>query len=455
MQIDFVMKKSLILSILCVYGGLFVVQAQTVSNPSLSERVKKMEQIALQYEDSLLVLATENQKDTEALPTDGMNPRYYRLFAKPTLYASCVSNALKMSDENQEGYAVSEPEYLELSPNSDVNHSDKIEHEIDRTILATSLSSPELFAYTEDQIMAEQVVSTDAVAQLAPTANIITRQEVLDDEVEAMNIEVKRPNFWKTSGSASLQFTQNYISENWYKGGESTNTLVSELILKANYNDQQHIQWDNTLEAKLGFTTAPSDTMHKYRTNTDLLRLSSKLGVKAFKSWFYTIEVESKTQMLKNYKVNSDILQSAFTAPLETTVGIGMDYKKDLKNFNISVNLAPLAYRWVYVGNDDVDETKFGVEKDEKSLQEYGSSMKVKSTWTIIKNVTWTSRLEAFTNYEKVQAEWENTFDFAISRYLSTKLFLHGRFDDGVPRMEDHSYFQFKEFLSFGLSYKW
>ena len=95
------------------------------------------------------------------------------------------------------------------------------------------------------------------------------------------------------------------------------------------------------------------------------------------------------------------------------------------------------------------------MKKDEKSLHEYGSSMKVKSTWTIIKNVTWTSRLEAFTNYDKVQAEWENTFDFAVSRYLSTKLFLHGRFDDGVPRVEDHSYFQFKEFLSFGLSYKW
>ena len=449
------MKKSHILFMLCAFGGLFAVQAQTDFSSSLSERMKKMEQVVRQYEDTLMVLATVNQMEAESLPAGEMDPRYYRLFAKPTLYASCVSNALEMDDEDQDRHAVSEPEYLELSPNSVINHSDKIESEIDRTILATSLSSPELFAYTEEQIMAEQVVNTETVAKLAPTVNILTRQEILENEVMAMNIEVKRPNFWKTSGSASLQFTQNYISENWYKGGESTNTLVSELVLKANYNDQQHIQWDNTLEAKLGFTTAPSDTMHKYRTNTDLLRLSSKLGVKAFKSWFYTIEVESKTQMLKNYKVNSDVLQSAFTAPLETTVGVGMDYKKNLKNFNISVNLAPLAYRWVYVGNDEVDETKFGVKKDEKSLHEYGSSMKVKSTWTLIKNVTWTSRLEAFTNYDKVQAEWENTFDFAVSRYLSTKLFLHGRFDDGVPRVEDHSYFQFKEFLSFGLSYKW
>jgi hypothetical protein len=49
---------------------------------------------------------------------------------------------------------------------------------------------------------------------------------------------------------------------------------------------------------------------------------------------------------------------------------------------------------------------------------------------------------------------WENTFEFKFNRYLSTKVFLHGRFDDGVTLTDDNrTYFQFKEMLTFGLSY--
>jgi hypothetical protein len=64
--------------------------------------------------------------------------------------------------------------------------------------------------------------------------------------------------------------------------------------------------------------------------------------------------------------------------------------------------------------------------------------------------------LDYFTTYETVIASWENTFNFQVSRYLSAKIFLHARFDDGVKLSEDNdSYFQFKEMLTFGLSYTW
>ena len=72
------------------------------------------------------------------------------------------------------------------------------------------------------------------------------------------------------------------------------------------------------------------------------------------------------------------------------------------------------------------------------------------------KNITWNSKLDYFTTYEKVVISWENTFDFKVSRYLSTTLFIHPRFDDGVKLTDDNrSYFQFKEMLTFGLSYSW
>ena len=43
---------------------------------------------------------------------------------------------------------------------------------------------------------------------------------------------VVRPNFWTHKGNGYVQFTQHYISDNWYKGGESTNALLSGLVLE-------------------------------------------------------------------------------------------------------------------------------------------------------------------------------------------------------------------------------
>jgi hypothetical protein len=139
---------------------------------------------------------------------------------------------------------------------------------------------------------------------------------------------------------------------------------------------------------------------------------------------------------------------------LDTKVSIGMDYKKGWKKFDVSINLAPLTYRYLYVSEKFL-AGRYGIKGDHRSLQEYGSSTTINSKWRITNNITWTSRFDAFTSYEKMVANWENTFDFAVSKYLSTKLFMHGRFDDGVRRKDGYNYFQFKEFLQFGLSYKW
>lgn len=422
----------------------------------------RLDWVAEQYEAKLQELVAKR----EAMDADDntlLNPRYFRLFGKPTLYKSSVSAALK-NEESMDIYATpAAPDYLPLSQDSRLARNESLEEAIDQAVLNVSVSNPEQFVLTEGRIN-EQVMTVSDVADQQVVVQVvpdIVRHETADNQIVGMELKVKKPNFWKTSGEASLQFTQNYLSDNWSQGGENTQTLVSWLILKANYDDKQKLQWDNAFEAKLGFTTAPSDTKHDYRTNTDMLRGTSKLGIKAIKSWYYSADLMVKTQILRNYQANSDKFNSAFLSPLEVTVGLGMDYKKNFKNINLSVNIAPLSYRYLYVSdikNANYGGSHYGIKAGHRSLQEFGSKIVVDSSWKLYKNITWRSHIDAFTSYEKVYANWENTFDFPVTKYLSTKLFLHGRFDDGVGRNKkdkDWGYFQFKEYLQFGLSYKW
>jgi hypothetical protein len=274
---------------------------------------------------------------------------------------------------------------------------------------------------------------------------------------EENTLIVQRPNFWTHKGNGYLQFSQNHISDNWYKGGESTNSLLSGLVLEANYDDKQRLEFENKFEAKLGFITAPSDTAHSYKTNADLLRLTSKLGVKAFKNWYYTFSAEFKTQFFANYKTNTNDMISNFLSPMELDVTLGMDYKLNKKSLTLSLLTSPLAYTYIGINDHNiVDPTSFNVEEGRYSANLFGSKFVGNMTWTIVKNVKWESKLEYFTTYDTSIANWENTFDFALSRYLSTKVFVHVRYDDGVAISDANtSHFQLQEMLTFGLNYTW
>ena len=72
------------------------------------------------------------------------------------------------------------------------------------------------------------------------------------------------------------------------------------------------------------------------------------------------------------------------------------------------------------------------------------------------RNVTWKSRFYYNTTYKNVLAEFENMLDMAISRYFSTMINVHLRFDDSVTKTKGYdSYLQTNETLSFGLRYIW
>jgi len=277
--------------------------------------------------------------------------------------------------------------------------------------------------------------------------------------VEGATIDRK---YWVRSGEHSFQFSQNYFSENWHKGGTNNLNFNSLHILKANYKKEK-IKFNNTLEWRLSVFNAPDDSLRQYRIGNDLLRYYGDFGLDAFiKGWSYSMNLEAKSQLFKSYPTNSNELRSAFIAPLYVNAGVGLKFNLDNKSKKVrdrrvrwELALAPISINYRYVGNESVDVVRYGIPEGKKSILDLGTTITSILKYDFTRYITWDSRLTYFTSYDKVISDIENSLNLSLSNALSTRIYLNVRFDDGVPAHQDLKHWQINQTLSFGLNYKW
>ncbi len=277
--------------------------------------------------------------------------------------------------------------------------------------------------------------------------------------------------YWKSGFESVVQFSQNYVSPNWHKGGSSNLNIFTKNVLTYNYAKDK-LAVNNLIEYRTSIYTAPKDTIHKYKIGDDVLRLYNDIGYQAFNKWSYNMVTEVKTQVFQNYKENTSQKQASLLAPVTVTFGFGMKYALNKqfksnrhKKLVLDINLAPLSYKYMYSilkDPNEIDLGRHGFKLDEEtqeyknSFGELGSSVNTQLKFTFNRNVTWESRFNYFTSYENAKLEFENTLVMAISRFFSTRINLNVRFDDSAKKSEDFdSYFQINELISFGFNYKW
>lgn len=300
-------------------------------------------------------------------------------------------------------------------------------------------------------------------ATVDPSTESITVKEIITDKkqivADAGFTDVTRKN-WLHNIDGRLQFSQAYISPNWYQGGNNNVNGIGSFKWNVKLNQKFHPEFivEATTEYKVGIASAPQDTIHAYNITQDQFQFNGTLGLKAFDKWYYSVNAQFKTQLLNNYKPNTRELKAAFMTPGELNIGVGMtyNYKNPQKRLTLDASISPFSYNLKIATNPGIPKSNFGIDPSHHTVSEFGSNAEVKLTWTLAWNVTYSSRLFLFTDYDYTQGDWENTFNFSINRYFSTQLFIHVRYDSHQLPLEDTNWhhWQLKEILSFGFQYQ-
>ena len=325
---------------------------------------------------------------------------------------------------------------------------------------------PTHFRYSQSMLPKEAVKAKEVKKKITDDFPLVVTNDISFDDEKAPEKFIPERRYWKSHFESSIQFAQNYVSPNWHKGGNSSLNLNNREYVRYDYN-KDRVQFTNELEIKNTLYTAPNDTLRSFKVSDDVFRLHSNFGYRAFSKWYYTLDMEFKTQLLSSYAENSDVRQAGFLSPYSVNVGVGMKYdlnkkfKDKHKSLTFNVNVAPLAYTFRQTIDDKINLGKHFKKKDDSdeypTLENlFGSTINATLNFQINRNVSWYSRFYYNTNYKRIEGEWENRFSLAWSRFFSTNITLNMRYDDGVARNKDFdSFLQLNELLSFGFNYKW
>ncbi len=380
------------------------------------------------------------------------NHVYSRMFTSPVLYESVLRKAFSCNDEESEACS----EMLAMD--------EKRSSVIDRLLLNVYRTHPEKIAMMEEELRKENTYSGVDNSGEKPLLSLKNSSVYIPENVAGdMKTTVVKPNYWKFAGRSSLTFSQNFLSPNWFQGGENYYAMLATVDIDLNYDDKDRITFTNHFDLDLGFATAQADTVHQFKTNTDKLRIESTFGYKVVKNLDIAAKLKLESQMLPYYAPNRTDFSSASLAPFDANASIGLNYKPSLGNFRLEIYLAPLsAYNFRYVHYERL-ASSLGISADNRfkvgrgwARHDFGTQLVVTMpTYKLASFLDVWSRLEYYTNYHRAFFQWEAKFDFTLNRYFTASVMVHSRFDDSVISNEDYGFWQLKELFTLGVAYSW
>lgn len=411
-----------------------------ISFVALNVKAQSNQEVMDYYNMKIDEIVNKWQNVSSDYDEEKTNHVYAKVFTSPVLYSSVIGHAFG------DGSAREESDLLAMD--------DKRSDVIDGLMLNFYKEAPEHVAMTEGELRSEKSVVAYR-PEISALDIEIAKAKMPEDVAGGMKTTVVKPNYWKFGGRTSLTFSQSFISDNWYQGGEKNYfSMLATVDLDLNYDNQDRLSWTNHFDFDLGFATYEADNKLGIRTNTDKLRIESTFGYKVVKSLDIAAKVKAETQSLPFYSGDNSLV-SAFISPLDANASIGLNYKPNIGNFKMEIYLAPFSgYNCRYVYHDELTAA-YGIEKGHFK-QDFGTQLVVTiPTYKLTSFLDVYSRLEYYTDYHRVFFQWEAKFNVALSKYFTASLMLHTRFDDSVACHENWKYWQFKELFTLGVAYAW
>ncbi len=190
----------------------------------------------------------------------------------------------------------------------------------------------------------------------------------------------------------------------------------------------------------------------------DKIDLTYSLSLDSKTQWNISAVATFNTQFADGYKYpNDSTIISTFFAPAYLTVSAGYSYKTKDERFQIF--MSPLAGKVTFVMNQELaDKGAFGVKKgyyDQDSIwipgeniaPAIGINVIINYKQPISKSINYTTMLNTFYNYLerrdddrlRLDVNWENSIHFTITKFLSTILFVHLKYDHNTtfPKYEE------------------
>ncbi|MDA9819596.1 DUF3078 domain-containing protein [Salibacteraceae bacterium] len=290
----------------------------------------------------------------------------------------------------------------------------------------------------------------------------------------AVEDTVKGP--WTKGGVGSINFNQVSLN-NWAAGGNSSISGAGLLNAFANY-EKEKVSWDNNIVLAYGLIRQEKQPVIK---SDDRIEIVSKAGKTANKKWSYTGLFSFRTQFAPGFDDPVSPTRatiSDFLSPAYMQLALGMEYKPNKK---LSAFISPLANKTTIVTNQTLANAgAFGVEAAEydalgnlvteglNARYEVGGYLKFMYQDDIMKNVTFQTKVDLFSNYlnnpENIDVNWEALLAFKVNKFITASIATHLIYDDdiliGVDTNDDGivdgmgKRTQFKEVLSIGFSYK-
>jgi len=274
--------------------------------------------------------------------------------------------------------------------------------------------------------------------------------------------------YWKIKSSTNINLTQGAVS-NWTEGGETYVSILGILKTSANYK-KKNSSWDNNLELRYGTmivrNVLSKNKMAIVRTD-DRIDLFSTYGQKFYKNINFSLMGNFRSQFVEGYDYpNDSVPVSDFMSPAKVYFALGFEYKK---GENISIMVSPFTIKTTIVASSKVDETKYGLEKGNRSKREVGSYVKINYKTTLWDNIVMDNKLILFSNYlenpQNIDFDYQVNFNMKVNTFIQASLHFHFIYDDDteIPTY-DYSTgkkvksgttkgLQFKELLSIGFIY--